>query len=175
VNDFFLLPFSCAASLRCLPKQVSGRKEEQGRTKSLTSRSLSLFTASPEMVQAPRVARWMPALRVRRTNQSPNYSTHASPQPLPNLAAPRTFRKRDLVLRGPALLLRGPGLLLRAPKAVLRAPGAARARTQRLFSSARPSNREQNTGDQGIEYPQAGPSNGGKGPQNEGNASFTCS
>lgn len=157
--------------MRCLPKQVSGRKQRNESSEIADPvSSFFLVTASPEMVQAPRVARWMPALRVRSTPQSPNYSTHA-PQPLPS----RTFRKRDLVLRGPALLLRGPGLLLRAPKAVLRAPGVARARTQRLFSSGRPSNREQKIGDQGVEYPQAGPSSGGKGPHNPGDASFTCS
>jgi phosphatidylserine decarboxylase len=123
------------------------------------------------MVPPPRVPRWIPALRYRRPNTPANYSTQ--PQ---FVDSPRqTWRKRDLVLRGPALLLRGPGLLLRAPKAVLRAPGAARARTQRLFSSATSLKREQRIGDQGIEQPQAGPSsskgkNGGSGEK----ASFTC-
>ncbi|GAA6006269.1 hypothetical protein JCM11491_002090 [Sporobolomyces phaffii] len=129
------------------------------------------------MVPPPRVPRWIPALRYRRPNAPANYSTQ------PTFDSPRqppAWRKRDLVLRGPALLLRGPGLLLRAPKAVLRAPSAARARTQRLFSSARPSKREQRIGDHGIEaHPHAGPSSAspsgpGKGPSSSGEkASFT--
>ncbi|GAA5996380.1 hypothetical protein JCM5350_005119 [Sporobolomyces pararoseus] len=122
------------------------------------------------MVPPPRVPRWVPALRYRAPKAQANYSTQ--PQ---FVDSPRqTWRKRDLVLRGPALLLRGPGLLLRAPKAVLRAPGAARARTQRLFSSARSVRREQRIEDQGIEQPQAGPSKtGGKTYEGGEKASFT--
>ncbi|GAA5944271.1 phosphatidylserine decarboxylase 1 [Sporobolomyces koalae] len=123
---------------------------------------------SPDMVSPARVPRWVPVLRFRRPNTSASYSTQ------PVFDAPRpALRKRDLVLRGPALLLRGPGLLLRAPKAVLRAPGAARARTQRLFSSARPLQREQRIADQGIGQPQAESLKGDKGPENRGKASFT--
>ncbi|GAA5876961.1 hypothetical protein JCM16303_006352 [Sporobolomyces ruberrimus] len=133
-----------------------------------TSHPLSASPGPSAMVPPPRIPLWKPAFRYRRPNTA-NYSTQPafsdSPRP--------TWRKRDLVLRGPALLLRGPGLLLRAPKAVLRAPSAARASTRRLFSSARPQNREQRIGDQGIEQPHAGPSNPGKTQQTGPKASFT--
>ncbi|GAA5877153.1 hypothetical protein JCM1840_005672 [Sporobolomyces johnsonii] len=128
------------------------------------------------MPTASRMPRWMPAFRARRTNGVRQAHTVSTPPPSSSLGSadqPPRFRKRDyfrpsLVLRGPALLMRGPGLLLRAPKAVLHAPGAARARTQRLFSSSMRQRKEQKPLEGGIEAPEAGPSSArnsaGQGP-----------
>ncbi|GAA6061011.1 hypothetical protein JCM10212_001067 [Sporobolomyces blumeae] len=129
------------------------------------------------MVTPARVPRWIPALRYRRPNAASAFPPSPQPAVASSLDAPRSaFRKRDLLLRGPALLMRGPGLLLRAPKAVLRAPGAARAR---MFSNGRATKRQQRIADEGIEHPKAGPSTGnakqhGPGTEQAGQrASFT--
>ncbi|GAA5974970.1 hypothetical protein JCM11641_006784 [Rhodosporidiobolus odoratus] len=122
------------------------------------------------MPPTPRMPRsWPFALRNRRQPQ-PSSRDHSTSTQSP-LA--RQWRKRDLLLRGPALLARGPALILRAPKAVLKAPGAARAGTKRLFSSTRVTTREQPPLDQGIHHPQAGPSKSYEQPRADGKESFT--
>ncbi|GAA6004001.1 hypothetical protein JCM10207_006506 [Rhodosporidiobolus poonsookiae] len=118
---------------------------------------------------------WMPALRNRRTQPQRDLSsspvTSSSSPLLPQQQ--RAWRKRDILLRGPALLARGPALILRAPKAVLKAPGVAKAGTKRLFSSSRLAAREQPRVDQGIDQPQAGPSKIPEQPQPGAQESFT--
>lgn len=143
------------------------------------------FSTSPTLARMPqpaRMPRWMPALRNRRAPLARQAHT-ASAAPAPPSAS---FRKRDLLLRGPQLLLRGPGLLLQAPKVVWRAPSAARAGTRRLLSTTIRRNREQRPVDHGIEQPQPGPSKrpydehpGQQQQQHEGQAhgqpeSFAC-
>lgn len=134
------------------------------------------------MPTAPRMPRWVPALRNRRA--VPARQMHSSavppsqPAPSPSPLAPR-FRKRDIILRGPQLLMRGPSLLLRAPKVVWRAPAVARAGTKRLLSSTRMRSREQRPVSDGIEQPEqpvAGPSKGAEqGSQGDvPRESFAC-
>ncbi|GAA5867790.1 hypothetical protein JCM8547_005235 [Rhodosporidiobolus lusitaniae] len=120
---------------------------------------------------------WIPALRNRRTPPSRDFSS-SSPAPASfdtssSSTSQRTWRKRDLLLRGPLLLARGPALILRAPKAVLKAPDVARAGTKRLFSASRVKAREQKPLDEGIQQPQAGPSKLPEQPGQQGSESFT--
>ncbi|GAA5961684.1 hypothetical protein JCM8115_004733 [Rhodotorula mucilaginosa] len=96
------------------------------------------------MPTAPRLPRWMPALRNRRGAPSRQHHAAASAASMqPNSTLPPRLRKRDILLRGPQLLLRGPGLLLRAPQAVWRAPAAARAGTRRFLSGTALRSRQQ--------------------------------
>ncbi|GAA5884019.1 hypothetical protein JCM3774_001192 [Rhodotorula dairenensis] len=97
------------------------------------------------MPTAPRMPRWMPALRNRRGAPSRQHHASGSLQPgaQPNPTLPPRLRKRDILLRGPQLLLRGPGLLLRAPQVVLRAPAVARAGTRRFLSTTALRSRQQ--------------------------------
>ncbi|GAA5894566.1 hypothetical protein JCM6882_004851 [Rhodosporidiobolus microsporus] len=132
----------------------------------------------PPSTRMPRS--WFPALRNRRSTPARDAHSYA-PSSIPppsssSTPSARTWRKRDLLLRGPLLLARGPALILRAPKAVLKVPGAAaRAGTKRLFSSAtRVRAREhKQVEDEGVrveQQPQPGPS---KLPEHEGKQSFT--
>jgi len=100
----------------------------------------------------------MPALRNRRAPLA-SRQAHTAQAPAPPSTTSASFRKRDLLLRGPQLLLRGPGLLLSAPKAVWRAPSVARAGTRRLLSTTIRRNRDQRPLDRGIDpQPHADPS-----------------
>ncbi|GAA5823254.1 hypothetical protein JCM11251_007538 [Rhodosporidiobolus azoricus] len=129
----------------------------------------------PPATRMPRS--WFPALRNRRPNPSRDTHSFANPPPLSSTPSslPRTWRKRDILFRGPLLLARGPALILRAPKAVLKAPGAARAGTKRLFSSSRVRAREhKQVQDEGIRVePQAGPSKLPEQPGQGEQGSFT--
>lgn len=116
--------------------------------------SLGTLRLSTAMPSAPRMPRWMPALRNRRG--APNRQYHAGDavqSSAVNSTLPPRLRKRDILLRGPQLLLRGPGLLLQAPKVVWKAPAAARAGTRRLLSNTTLRSRQQNPQQrpQGIE------------------------
>lgn len=128
-------------------------------------------------MKPPSTRNWLSAMR-RRTPSSRAYTT-SSPLPSPSsshnpTANERTWRKRDILLRGPLLLARGPALILKVPKAAIsRAPGVARAGTKRLFSTARVSYREQKPLEEGVHHPQAGPSKGFEGQP--GGESFTSS
>ncbi|GAA5991663.1 hypothetical protein JCM10908_001083 [Rhodotorula pacifica] len=99
------------------------------------------------MPTTPRMPRWMPALRNRRSVPARQHHASASLQQQPSIqptsTLPPRLRKRDLLLRGPQLLLRGPGLLLRAPQVVWRAPAVARAGTRRLLSNTALRSRQQ--------------------------------
>lgn len=123
------------------------RREEfaigrEPREKSQTWLAL-LVADSCTMPTAPRMPRWMPALRNRRGTPSRQHHAASAASMQPNSTLPPRLRKRDILLRGPQLLLRGPSLLLRAPQVVWRAPAAARAGTRRFLSGTALRSRQQ--------------------------------